>query len=66
MNGHYETIDNCIYEIFDQKIGKSKNFETMARCVKSTVREGEFEAFKLLPGQLERNIKSGAWTKIEQ
>lgn len=66
MNGNYETKDGCIYAVFDQKIGKSIKTEKVAKCIKSTTRTVDIPPFRLVAGQLERNIKSGAWIKIEQ
>lgn len=66
MHGTYQTKDNCNYLVYEQKIAKTQKYETLVRCIKSTVRDGQFEPFRLVAGQLERNIKSGAWTKIEQ
>lgn len=65
MIGKYKTLDNCIYEVFWFQPDKRLKPVIKVKCVKSTTREGELKAFSPIPGQIERNIKSGSWIKIE-
>lgn len=64
MTGIYETLDGCQYEVFIHQPDKRIKPETKIRCVKSTIRDGPFESFKPLDGQIERNLNAHTWKKI--
>ena len=64
MTGIYETLDGCQYEVFIHQPDKRKAGETKMRCIKSSIREGPFEPFKPIDGQIERNLLAHTWKKI--
>lgn len=66
MIGRYRTLDDCIYEVFWHQPDKRVKEELRVRCIHSTVRDGEQKTFKPLGGQIERNVKSQSWIKIEE
>lgn len=63
MIGTYQTIDNCRYRVFYDKVGKPAKTTLMAICEKSTVRDPPFTAFVISEYQIERNVRHNCWTK---
>jgi hypothetical protein len=64
MIGIYETLDGSQYEVFLHKPDERKAGEIRIKCIKSTVRQGPFDHFYLVDGQLKRNIDANTWKKI--
>jgi len=65
MVGTYQTIDGCQYRVFMGKTGKPPKSQLMGQCIKSTVREGPFDEFPIVDGQIEKNTRHHYWIKLE-
>lgn len=65
MTGTYQTDDNCVYEVYYHKTGKPVKIELMAKCIKSTVRQGDQEPFIIKEENILRNVRHNLWTRLE-